>query len=156
MILTWRHNWGHASMDSVCWKWKQECICILSLLKRLKTHLVKHWFMWEWINIFMFLHWFYSIHFRNISNFVWNLILHLWKYVQYQQTNNDILSSLTVKVALDVGKWMTCIVTDMIVESWVWSPWDKFDHGIAFSWYTSLNSVCWKSKDACIHLPATR
>ena len=27
LMMTKRHDWGHASMDSVCWKCKQACIC---------------------------------------------------------------------------------------------------------------------------------
>ena len=71
----------------------------------------------------------YWIPFVNISNFVWNLILHLLKYVQYQWTNNDIPFSFTV--AFHGGKWIMCFVTYIIIESWVCPPRDWTSHGIA-------------------------
>ena len=127
-------------MDNVCWKCKQPwifdlqrtVIClILFLLKKLKIHLIRNCFMWEWIHVFTFLHWIYSIHFINISSFVSNLVLYIWKCVQCQWTNNDIPSSFTVELAFLVGKWINCFVTDIIIERWVWSSWDRTGHGIA-------------------------
>ena len=108
MILTSRH-------DGVMLQWtifvksankpvyvylQKAVICWISfLLKRLKTHLVRNHFVWEWINMFTFLHWIYSTQFINISNFVSNLIHYLFfKYVQYQWTNNSICWSLTVNL----------------------------------------------------------
>ena len=46
---------------------------ISSLLKRLKTHLVKNHFLWEWMYVITFQHWFDWIHFINISNCVSNM-----------------------------------------------------------------------------------
>ena len=73
-ILTQRHSRVHASMNSDCWKCKQACICLpakdsdlwdLISIEKAKKNLVRWCFIWQWMHVFIFLHWFYSIHFIN-------------------------------------------------------------------------------------------
>ena len=65
-------------------------ICgISSVLKWLKTHVVRNWWIRQFSYVFMLLHWFYPIHYIYISNFVSNLTLYILKFVKYLWTNNS-------------------------------------------------------------------
>ena len=72
---------------------------ISSVLKRLKTQLIRNWWVWQWMHVFPFLYCFYSIYFKNISNFMSNLFHYVFKYYHYCWSNNYILSSFTMKIA---------------------------------------------------------
>ena len=127
-------------MDIVCLKCTQACIFLpannrnlsdlVSIEKAQSTYFVRQLFMWHSMHEITFPHWFYSIPFKNTSNFVFNIILYILKYVQYLWTNNCTPSSLTVKFAFPVGKWINCFVLNNIIESWVWPPRDRTSHGI--------------------------
>ena len=57
-----------------------------------------------------------------------NLILHILKIVEHLWTNNLIPSSLTVKIAFLVGKWITCFIIDIIIESSMYAQCDADDN----------------------------
>ena len=91
LIHTWRHDGGHSSMDSVCWKCKQACICFsayesdllyfISNEKAQNTLGEKFIYKKMKICVINFQHWISLIHFKIFFNLVWNMILHLWKHV---------------------------------------------------------------------------
>ena len=119
MILTQRHDGGLASTDSVCWKCKKAYIClpakdsdmlIFIAFEKAQNTVGKKLIHVRMNACIQFSTLILSNTFCKNSNFVWTLILHLWKHVQYQWTNNDIPSSFTVKNYFLVVKWITCFL----------------------------------------------
>ena len=104
VFSTWPKDMVGSCFNGQCLQMQRGMIYgISSLLKRLKTHLVISWWIWQWMPVFNFQSWFYSVHFIKLSNFVSNLIFYILKYDPCQWSYNDIPSSLTVKLAFLVG-----------------------------------------------------
>ena len=126
LILTQRHNKGHASIDSVCQKCKQAWIYysatdsdLLDLVSVEKTQ-TNHWYdndQYIKINVVFFLHPFYCVFFMNYFQLFLkfdSLYSEIFSFI-WTEFNSLILHRIII--AFLMSKHITCFVMDIIIKS---------------------------------------